>query len=482
MKILVLALLCVFTFMFVFWEGGYTQDNIFGDFLMTDLEKKVSLDLEGANLLDVLKMLSQQTGLNFISTEAVKGRTLTLYMEEVPLKEAMDLIFKANNLAYDYYPESNIFIIKEMGKPSQEIKTKVYQLRYTRLASSKMQSEVNELLGKTSQEKDKSGIRAAIEGVLTKAGKVTEEPITNSLIVSDVPSQFPAIDSVIAKLDVPAPKVMIEVEMLDVSKTRVDKLGFNFSNGLYAKYTGGSKTTTFPFPHRMANATESVLTLGTLDLTSFDVIMQFLRQDTTTKFLARPKILTLSNETAEVNLTVDEAIGLTTVVSSVSDTTSNDIERKETGTKLRVTPQVNLENREVTLMVQMFNRESTDSGLQLSTLSGDIKNVEERGTKSVVRLQDGETLFIGGLIREETSETRKKVPILGDIPVIGALFRYKERLGPDNQERELLLFITPHIIDDRPSFAREGRLVDREQAFNSSKEKAVRVALDSFIR
>lgn len=478
MKLLISFLL----FQFIFWSTVYPQDNIFGDFLITDLEKKVSLDLEGANLLDVLKMLSQQTGLNFISTEAVRDRTLTLYMEKVPLKEAMDLIFKANNLAYDYYPEPSIFIVKEMGKPSQEIKTKVYQLKYTRLAASKMQSEVNELLGKSPQGGEHAGIRAAIEGVLTKAGKVTEEPLSNSLIVSDVPSQFPAIDEVIAKLDVAAPKVMIEVEMLDVSKTSVDKLGFSYTNGLYAKYTGGSKTTTFPFPSRMGNATESALTLGTLSLTSLQTVMQFLKQDTTTKFLARPKILTLSNETAEVNLTVDEAIGLTTVVSSDSNTTSNDVERKETGTKLRVTPQVNLNTREVTLLVHMFNRESTDSGLELTTLTGEIKNVEERGTRSVVRLQDGETLFIGGLIRNETSETRSKIPILGDIPLIGAFFRYREKPGTDNVERELLLFITPHIVDDTISFGGGDRAVQREQTFSVTKKDAIKVALDTFIR
>lgn len=473
------------------------QDNIYGDYLISGFEKTVSLDLEDARLVDVLKMLSQQSGLNFISTEAIKDRMLTLYLDQVPLKEAMDIVFKANNLNYDFYPDSSIFVIKEMGKPALELRTKVYNLKYVRVDSSRMQSEIDAILASDDDEdddeeggdSDSQGIRRVVESVLSEFGRVSEDAITNSLIVVDVPAQFPTIDQVIDKLDIPCTKVMIEVEMLDVSKTHLDKIGFNFANGLYASYGGPARNTHFPWAESLlknptTQTTSGSLTppvLGILDMTGFTAIMQFLTQDTKTKFLARPKILTLSNEVAEVNLTTNEAIGVTTTATE-GGTTTQEVEREQTGTRLRVTPQINSGTSEITLFMEIFNRESVDSGLQIEGLTeGNLKNVEERGTKSMVRLKDGETLFIGGLLRKEDSETIRKIPWLGDIPFFGALFRYTERPAADNTERELLVFLTPRIIDDSMAVAKKPRIFKREQ-LDSARNESVRVVLDKFTK
>jgi type II secretory pathway component GspD/PulD (secretin) len=480
------SFLFILFFILIFIGSTFSQDNIYGDYLISTTHKTISLDLERANLVDVLKMLSQQTGLNFISTEAVRERKITLYMENVPLKEAMDTIFKANNLTYDYYPEANIFVVKEMGKPTIELKAKVYYLKYARVKSSRLEKEIKNKMTEEDSEEETSTeegtqdtIKSAVEKVLSEFGKVTEDPITNSLIVVDVPSQFPIIDEVINKLDIPLPRVMIEVEMLDVSKNLIDKLGFKFGtnsvDGLYATYTGGSRTSVFPFPHRLAGTQKGSLTLGTLDLSSFGAIMQFLTKDSSTKFLARPKILTLSNETAEVNLTVNEAIGVTTTTTEGGNTTQ-EVEREETGTKLRVTPQVNPYTKEITLFVEISNKETKESTLSISGLtSGKLQNPEERGTRSVVRLKDGETLIIGGLIRREKENTVTKVPLLGDLPVIGKFFSFKDK---NTQERELLVFLTPHIIKDKTHLAKT-KIFNREQA-DSLRRESIKVALEKF--
>jgi type II secretory pathway component GspD/PulD (secretin) len=481
----------IILFFITFYISLYCQDNFYGDYLIAGVKKTVSLDLEEANLVDVLKVLSQQIGLNFVSTEAVRDRKLTLYLEGVPLKEAMDIIFKANNLAYDYYPEANIFVVKEMGKPSIELKTKVYYLKYARVKSSRIQREITDKIeeeeGVTSgetietEEGTEEGIKEAVKKVLTEYGKVTEDPLTNSLIVVDVPSQFPIIDELIKKLDIPLPRVLIEVEMLDVSRNTVDKLGVKYTQGIYGKFTAGAYKTPFPFPKRFLNSInwskspERTLTLGTLDLQSFEIILQFLSRDTSTKFLARPRILTLSNETAEVTLTADEAIGVTTTTTEGGTTTQN-IERTEAGTKLRVTPQINLETKEVTLFVEIFTREAKDSGISVTGLVGNIKNPEERGTKAVIRLKDGETLMLGGLIKKEKEATITKIPILGDIPFLGRFFRYKDK--DKDKERELLVFLTPHIIEEEAFFHKKLSL-HREQ-LDSARKESIRLTLDKF--
>lgn len=476
-------------FAFFHIDKVFPQTFIDGSDMMTVSQKTVSMDLEKARMVDVLKMLSQQTGLNFVTTEAVRGREVTLYMDKVPLKQAMDLIFEANNLAYDFYPESKAFIVKEMGKPSIELRTKIYHLRYVRVSSSRLQKEISEKMGDSGGESD--GLKGALRGVLTEVGKVIEDAATNSLIVIDVPSQFKIIDKVIRKLDIPNPTVMISVEMLDVSRSKLDKMGFKFENGLYAKYTPGVRSSHYPFTRSLVKNAESQLEtssecansfLGILDLRSFTTVMQFLTEETTTKFIARPKILTLSNETAEVNITAQEAIGVTTTENE-SGVSTQTVEREETGTKLRVTPNVNLLTNEITLFVEMFNKGSVDSGLSVTALSvGNLRNIEERATKNIVRLEDGETLLISGLIRKDEGEVKSKIPMLGDIPLIGGLFRYKEKPGSQNRDRELLVFVTPKVVaKDISLTGRKKKFILREQV-NGSKQKAVNRTLDRFMR
>lgn len=493
------------------------QDNVYGDYFMAVSQKLISLDLEGANLVDVLKMLSQQTGLNFIATEAVRERKLTLYLENTPLKEAMDIIFKANNLTYDYYPDANMFVVKEMGRPTVELRTKVYRLKYARLRSSAMQDEIEQKItastaqtqgqviggtqsggsgggggssgGASSSEKDKeANIKEIVKKILTEFGKINEDPLTGSLIVTDVPSQFATIDEVIYSLDIPVPKVMVEVEMLDVSKTLADKIGVSYGeNGFNAAFTPGSMITPFPFPGRMLKtmfpggtttaANSRVASFGTLSLADMTVTLQLLSTDTTTKFLARPKIMTISDQTAEVNLTTDEAIGVTTEESETG--TTQRVERTETGTKLRVTPHVNPVTKEITLFVEVFNRQATDTTIRLSGMSaGFLKNPEERGTRAVSRLRNGETLLIGGLIQNTDTTTVTKIPFLGDIPIIGNAFRHKTK---DDEKRELLVFLTPRVIDDTPVLARrEGFDAHREQ--DSFQRESMRMAMDRYSR
>ena len=471
--------LMTLVFLIFSWGGSFSQDDIYGDYLIGSIDKKVSLDLEKAQLVDVLKLLSQQTGLNFISAEEVGERKVTLYMENVPLKEAMDTLFKANNLTYDYYPDSKIFIVKETFRLGLEMKTKVYYLKYARVENSKVEGHLGAMLEGSGEG---SGIKAAVEAVLTKAegAKVIEDSATNSLIVVDIPAQFSIIDEVISKLDIAPIKVMIEVEMLDVSKFRLDQMGFNFAGGLTASFEPKSRNTTFPWFGKFSGQGVGGAdpTLSTLSLESFTTVIKFLTQETSTKFIARPKILTLDNETAEVRLTVNEAIGLT-VTEVEGGGSTQEVEREDTGTELKVTPHVNILTKEITLVVEMSNKASTSSGLTVTGMTGEVRNVEERGTKSIIRLRDGETLLIGGLLKNQKEEIITRIPFLSDIPLIGGLFRYKNKPSATNVNRELLVFLTPRILEEEGGLINKAKIISREQQ-NSSRESSIKGALDYF--
>lgn len=433
------------------------------------VDVRVTMDLKDASLRDVLKMLSVQSGLNFIASEAVADRKLTLYLDNVRLIDAMDKIFKANNLSYELDKYTNIFLIKDWGKPSIELKTKVYLLKYIRVTNSRINqgssgedsSTSSSSSSSTSSSTDTSstsstesssvatGLKDALNMVISEYGKISEDPATNSIIVTDTPSKFSAIEEIINKLDVPIPQVIIEVEILDVDKSDVDKLGIKFSSSStsgWFSYTGPNLGGTyFPFgsdTFRKA-AAKTAPTPASWTMSGFGFILEFLSTRSSTKFLARPKIFVLNNETATLKLSAQEAIGslTTTQGQGTASTTATSAERAETGVSLEVTPQISMATGEITMFLKPTVKEAV-TGLTIGTQT--TKDVEERSVKSTVRVKDGETVMIGGLLRKRDPVTVTKVPFFSSIPLVGMFFRHRDTTG--NKDREILVFITPKII------------------------------------
>lgn len=428
-----------------------------------DSKATISMDFQDANLKDVLKIFSIQSGLNFIASEAIQDRKITLFLDKVSIKDAMDKLFKANNLTYELDEEAKIFIVKDWGKPSVETVTKVFYLNYATVSSSSLKEEMSKYIssgsggggGKWSSESD-VGITKIVRKNLTSSGFVTEDYRTNSLIVTDIPSRMPLIEKLIASLDVAVPQVMLEVEMLDVSKNIVDQLGFDFSNaGSFAmQVVSASRATAFPLSMFAPQfSTKGAFSYGTLSFpTNLKLVFDYLRTRTDTKFLARPRLLTLNNETAEIKIATNESIGVATTTQGTT-TTQSSVERSETGVLLRITPQINADLGEITMFIYPEVSEATSGNTFTSAgASFQYRDPEVRSTKSVVRVKDNETVLLGGLIRNEFNEIETKLPILGDLPIIGALFRHKGGTSSSpakNKERELIVFITPHIIKDK---------------------------------
>jgi len=474
------------------------SNKYYAEYLLTDPSKRVSMDFEDADLIDVLKALSQQVGLNFICPENIRRRKITCYFENVTLKQAFDSLLKANNLTYEFLPESNIFIVKELGKPEVETITKVYRLKYTRVSNSKLDAEINSQLGGGTEGEGREGggtegeegeggeggeesryaaLKEAIRGLLSDVGKLVEDPRTNSLIITDRPARFPAIEKLIKELDTPVPQVMIEAEILDVSKELLDKLGFNYGETIFT-YTGPTRYTHFPFPPSLMKGAETRKpTLGEVSFANFSMMLDFIRKDASTKFLARPRILTLSNETAEIKITRNEAIGKKVTISE--ETVSEEPERAETGVTLRVTPQVNLETGEITMIIVPTVSEAVVSPITLITQNGvqqTLKDPEKRIFKSVLTIKDGETVVLSGLIRNKVEERITHLPLLGDLPLIGSLFRHKEK---EKRQRELLVFITPKIVWPK-LFQRKFTFALQREQFLEEREKAIKEALKRF--
>ena len=441
-------------------------------------EPTISMDFKDASLKDILKALSMQSGMNFIASEAVADRTLTLYLDKVLLSQAMDKIFSANNLSYEMDPKASIFVVKDWGKMEAETVTKVFYLKHASVSSSSLKEEAEKSLTPSDSESETSsssssgsessseatsgkwkmeeeaGLTYSVKKLLSPSGSLIEDFRTNSLIVTDTPARMKVISQVITSLDIEVPQIMLEVEMLDVSKNSIDKLGAKFSQSPFTAYLfGGSTSTGFPFGSwsKIFNPTTGTLNInpGSIDDEGnvignpYSVQVDFLKKQSDTKVLARPRIMTLNNETAEIKITTSEAIGEITDTEGqgTASSTTTSAERVETGVSLRVTPQINSDNGEITMFIYPKVKDASTSSFNTS-----YKDPEERSTKSIVRIKDGETVVIGGLIRHDKSETITKLPILGDLPFIGFLFRNKDK--DKDRERELLVFITPRIIKD----------------------------------
>ncbi|MFH0827305.1 MAG: secretin N-terminal domain-containing protein [Candidatus Omnitrophota bacterium] len=488
----------------------------------------ISMDLKDANLKDVLKLFSIQSGMNFIASGAVQDRKITLYLDKVPVEQAMDKIFKANNLSYDYYRDSNIFIVKDWGKLQIETETRIFYLKHAMVSTSSIKQEMSNILlptpgGQTAsagggssgkwKSEDEAGLTTVVKKLLSNAGFLIEDYRTNSLIVTDTPSRLEVIAKVIASLDIPIPQVLLEVEMLDVSKNAIDKLGVQWPTTLASLTVPGSRETSFPFGSKGTSGADrrldpalnafggpgtgwdfgswaashfgpSILTVIGTTLT-----LDFLKSQTDTKYLARPRLLTLNNETAEIRISTKESIGVSTTTTSAGGTTGSttaSAERAETGVILRITPQVNLETGEIT----MFIYPKVSEAIQGSTItiggeSSRFRDPEERSTKSLVKVKDGETVVIGGLLRDEFSQVTEKLPILGDLPFIGGLFRHTGGDTDKNRQRELLIFITPRIVKDsgmKLARTEKGTFSEREQNTASAlnREVAIHSSLNRF--
>lgn len=457
-------------------------------FLYPQYSKKISMDFEDAALVDVLKIFSQQTSLNLVTAEEIADKRVTVYLDQVPVEQALEQVLRANNLTYELQPNSDIYIVKPLSKPDADIITRVYQLKHATVGSSKMRQTVRISVGdedsaevlEEDTESDSIGLTAAITGILTSRGKIIEDPRTNSLIITDIASNFSNIENAVARLDVSIPQILIEVEMLEVTKETADLIGIKMGDTPLV-FTGAQRDHVYPWNQNQLlrkgyTFEDPEYRVGTIDASGLEATLQFLRTQSDTKNLARPRILTLNNEAAQIRISTDEAIGIITQTVSTDGVGSSSVEaeRVQTGVFLTVTPQANLLTDEIIMAIApkviIARTGSTFGGTT-------FRDPEERGSQSILRVKSGDTIILGGLLREDSSKTITKLPILGDLPFIGGAFRHKDE---NITERELIIFITPRIVNEPQMAAtaldaKAGFI--REQDIPSSRRDKVEKAL-----
>ncbi len=422
-------------------------------FLLPQYSKVISLDFKDADIKDVLKVFSKKIGSNFILSSQVKSVNVTVLLNDVPVEVALDKVLTANDLKFQYDARSNIFFVTPQQAQVKKTATHVYPLKYATLPGAKLLSTISITDpngGSSSSGTTASGtatssggdIVTALQSIIGEGGKIATDLRTNSLIITALEENFPVIESVIAKLDVSIPQVLIQVEMIDVSKGALQQMGVKYGTTFYNIQGLGGNDFLWPLSQKDAlnnGAAKTTYTRGVMTGQAFSAALEFLTTKTDSKTLARPRLLTLNNETAQIQIATNQVIGVNSTNSGQGSTqvTTSTAERYETGVVLTVTPQVNLLSGEIMMAVSPKDIEVRDSAFT------GFKDPETRGAKVMMRVRDGETIVLGGLLRSEKGVTSTKVPLLGDIPVLGRLFRHKQQNVTD---RELVIFITPHIL------------------------------------
>lgn len=396
--------------------------------------KRISLNLVDADIKQVFRLFHEISGINFVLDPSVEGR-VTIVLDEVPWDQALDIILKNNGLDKVY--ENNVIRIATTAKLAQEAAARK-QLKEAK----ELEAEPVTITRTLSYAKAKDVERVVRDsGVLSARGKVFTDERTNTLIVSDIPKKIEPLDALLSSLDTETPQVMIEARIVETSRQFVQDFGVVWGLNAFADAAHGTATR-LNFPHNASvryglnlpgagQASSLAFHFGNiLDSLTLDVALNALETEGRGRILSSPKITAQNNERAEIEQGVRIPVVNTTA-------TEINVEFVSASLRLQVTPQITAEGT-VVLDIQVENNTP-----DFVNRVGDVPPINTQRAQTKVLINDGGTAVIGGIfsVNEGTSETG--VPWFRKIPVLGWLFKSR---NITNENRELLIFITPKII------------------------------------
>ncbi len=428
----------------------------------------VTVNFKGADIKTILAYIAEVSGVDIVPAPDVKG-IVDLKLTNKPWKVALDIIVR--NYGFAYEREGDIIRVVTVDKLKQEeLVSQVFPLNY-------------------SKAKD---VVDALKGIVSDRGKVMYDDRTNTVLVTDIPTNLYKIGQVIERLDKKTSQVLITARVIETALDNNERLGIDWNvkisasgakrpitlpfeqfkvglgkdqagseffpqvqTGTTAVTTGSGVATTatpaeFPstpggtkaFPFALADQ----FTYGTLDFTEFKAVLEMIKTRANTDIVSNPRIATLNNTEALIN--VGQTLNLPKYErnGATGKMEITGYEAKDLGVILKVTPHVN-DNGEIVidLAPEISDLLRYDT---LDAASGVVAPVfSTRIAKTKVMVKDGDTIFIGGMIKENNVDTRKKLPIigdlLGDVPYLGLLVSKKEI---EKQKTELIFFITVNLM------------------------------------
>jgi type II secretory pathway component GspD/PulD (secretin) len=383
----------------------------------------ISLDADNTTVITVLEILADRSQLNIVTSPEVQGRTISIHLTNTPFIEALNLVVRAAGLGYERVGNSILVADLQRLATQTGLTTRVFELQYANA------DEVTEALAVVSKD-----MRSYGSG--------------NRLIVKAPQSIIEEIDSIVRQLDAKPAQVMLEARLVEVNTTMLQELGIDWS-----KITKWTQVVTEGDPGPSGNdGLPNDLPYVKYDHTddwyrqveAFEVTLDALISDGTAKLLANSKITTMDNQPAEIFIGQTVPVVITSLQSQGVQGgafQSVQLEKIDVGVKLNITPRISNDG-----FITSYVSPEVSTIVAFVGPNNDLPQTSTRRATSVVRVRDGQKFFLGGLLNEETKEAIKKVPLLGDIPVIGYLFRHYRI---EKNQTDLLIEVTPTIIRDQ---------------------------------
>jgi len=427
----------------------------------------ITLDYDSTDIKDVLDMMASKIGINMVYSDDVSG-DVSLHLTKVPFAEAFSTVLSIRGLIAQQLGNSVLRIASaqtiKAERTDSPLVTRVFQLKYLKASEA----------------------LAIVESIMKSEGRtgggVVADTVNNVLVITDISSGQDGIARVLNMLDKKPVQVLIETKIVEVNLKNAFSFGINWAaygsgasgggtnffgtgnienqstsglgttSGVVPAYDG-SKTIYTPmptsgsggfgvsFPEIDGDVTVGSFRFGRItDNLFLDMTISAAEQKGKAKVLSDPKVATLNNKEAKINITTQIPYVTTETTNSTPPIINTIVKYIETGITLQVTPQVNDDGR-ITLKIKpTVSQKSTT----ITPATGGAPGVDTRGVETNVMTMDGETIVIGGLIYDSVSDTVYKVPLLGDIPILGWLFKKKAN---SRQRIELLIFVTPRIVN-----------------------------------
>src|SRR5437879_5189970 len=391
--------------------------------LKTRDNHKVTLQLRDAPTKMVFEVLSRETGINFVLDKDVKSDTkTTIFVQDVPVEQAIDLVLDQNALARQILADNMVLIYPNIAAKQKDYEQQIVRTFYLTNAVPKDAENM-------------------LKTVLAAKTMFVDER-TNVLVIRDTPDVVRMAEKLVASLDVAEPEVMLEVEVLELSRSRLQDLGIQYPTSaafspshVAAAATGGTSG--------LVLSDLSHQNSGTINIAgSLAVTVNAMKQAGLVNTLASPRIRARNKEKAKVLIGSKEPV----ITNSVTPTASGapvvtgSVQYLDVGLPLEVQPTVYLDS-DVGIKLSL---EVSSILKQVATASATIAS--ETGTRNantMLRLKDGETQILAGLIQETDTRTANTIPGLGDIPILSHLFGSHHT---DHEKDEIVLSITPRII------------------------------------
>ena len=432
---------------------------------------KVSLDFQDVDVRTVLQILAKESGMNIVASDSVTGK-MTLTLKDVPWDQALDLVMQARNL--DMRKTGNVINVA----PRDELLAKDKAI----LTQQREIDELGPLYSRTFQLKyknveefrkilkldDSSSSGNGSKTILSSRGSALIDPATNTLVITDNTFILQKFEKLIAELDVPARQVMVEARIVEAEDGFSRQLGVKFgyagSNGKNSwgsnwANAGANRNSYVDKQRTLANwsrnpsqdipalpawtvdpnvnlptaaATSSIALVHALSSGALGLELSAQQAQNKLKIVSTPRVLTQDRKEA----IIEAGTEVPYQEASSSGATSTSFKKAVLG--MTVTPNITPDGQ--IIMDIKINKDSVNSDCRATE---PCINTQRLNTN--VMVEDGGTLILGGIYQEENSEGVSKVPLLGDIPVVGNLFKSKTR---SDKKTELLIFITPRIVDN----------------------------------